>query len=332
MEAAYGKEARTILPALASAIYWNADLISVNANNSKALKPEVETFSVVVPLLLPMATFIQLPYFATSIPAPLPSVETIRAAPLISDGSRRVAKVGNHFIVKYGARVNTMEGENMLFVQQHTRIQVPQVYAIYGTEDGCNYIIMEYVPGQTLASVWSSLSRTQKETIAGILKSYLSDLRALPPPDYFGSIGKRPLLEDIFWTPDGIQSISGPFATETELNEGMTRNYVRYGGSSYKTELYRRAFPGILKDHATMFTHGDFQRKNIMVYMPSGDTIHVTIIDWEKSAWLPSYWEFSMAMLSQFVDDDWHEWLVTITDPFYNEFAFVQMMHLDLWS
>ncbi|PQE11092.1 phosphotransferase enzyme family protein [Rutstroemia sp. NJR-2017a BVV2] len=58
----------------------------------------------------------------------------------------------------------------------------------------------------------------------------------------------------------------GPFDTERELNEAMCRKSI-YNNSrmAEKAEFYGRAFPAVLKGHAPVFTHGDFQRKNIII-------------------------------------------------------------------
>ena len=82
---------------------------------------------------------------------------------------------------------------------------------------------MEYIPGQTLASVWSGLNDTQKKVTANLLKDYISQLRAIPSPAYFGSIWKRALLGGKVYTPEGLRSISGPFDTDAELNEAMAQ-------------------------------------------------------------------------------------------------------------
>lgn len=44
-----------------------------------------------------------------------------------------------------------------------------------------------------------------------------------------------------------------------------------------------------------LFTHGDRQRKNIIV---NQDDYSVAIIDWEFAGWYPSYWEYTRAMFA----------------------------------
>lgn len=66
----------------------------------------------------------------------------------------------------------------MLFVQQTTKIKVPHVYALYHIpESSMNYIVMEYIEGDTLESEWAGLTHCEKSDIAATLTQYFSELR-----------------------------------------------------------------------------------------------------------------------------------------------------------
>ncbi|KAJ8069369.1 hypothetical protein OCU04_003023 [Sclerotinia nivalis] len=113
-----------------------------------------------------------------------------------------------------------------------------------------------------------------------------------------------------------------------------------------RVEFYRHAFPAVFKGHKPVFTHGDFQRKNIMVKRtPSpastevqdsktnDDTLEVVIIDWENSGWYPDYWESALALVSCGLwNDDWHFWLAKSLDIFYDEYAWIRTLRVELWS
>ena len=227
-----------------------------------------------------MADFhVQIPYYIASglLPASLPTISDIESSPdVIGDQqSRCIIFLAPHFVVKCGLMISLMEGQNMLFISQKSDIRVPQIYAMYtNTQTGKNYIVMEYIEGQTLDSIWPVLSSSDKEQITAELKYYIDQLRALPPSRYYGSLGKRHFLNGMFWYPEGPeeptpQAISGPFDTEEELNEAMILKYLQLANGNKrfanKSLFYRRAFPLIFHGHKPVFTHGDFQRKNIMV-------------------------------------------------------------------
>lgn len=156
-----------------------------------------------------MASYYPLPFFATPnlLPEPLPTDEAITASQdvLQEYSGRCIVRVGTHFIVKYGAGVSLAEGEHMMFVRESSPMTpVPIVYALYSHQhDGhripTNYIIMENIPGHSLRSLWPSLDIAAKEDLASKLRHYFTQLRQIPSPGYFGTVGKRPFVDSVFW-------------------------------------------------------------------------------------------------------------------------------------
>ncbi|KAL1845525.1 hypothetical protein Plec18170_009721 [Paecilomyces lecythidis] len=289
-----------------------------------------------------MAPLFTVPYHATDLPAPLPTESEIDDAPDISleYGGRRIVEVGPYFVVKFGKGVSLLEGENMMFVRRTTNIPVPRVYALYSNSgNGKNYIVMERIHGDTLTSLWAQLDPFEKESIMKTVKGYFDELRCLPPPNYYGSLDKRGLLDEIFWTQEADTAINGPFTSEDSLNEAFALKYIHDGRPPYRAEFYRQCLPRVFHGHQPVFTHGDFQRKNIMVQREAGDAsagdnqkMRVVILDWEKSGWYPSYWEYCLAVCALRWDDDWCLWLDKALDPFASEVAWLQTLRLELWS
>ncbi|KAL5049199.1 hypothetical protein BDW71DRAFT_176328 [Aspergillus fruticulosus] len=285
-----------------------------------------------------MRNSFQIPFYAIDLPCLLPTDAEIESAPDISMeyGGRRIVAVGQHFVVKFGLGVNLIEGENMLFVQENTNIRVPRVYALYTSpESGKNFIVMERMIGQTLLSAWPGLSPSEKESISSTLQKHFDQLRRLPSPKYFGSFGKRQLLDEIFWTLDADPLVNGPFNSEEDLNEAMMRKYIYNGGSRFRAEFFRHCFPHIFKGHEPTFTHGDLQRKNIIICdegHAGNEAPSIAIIDWEKAGWYPSYWEYGIAVCALRWDDDWCLWIDSVLEPFVSEAAWFQSLRLELWS
>lgn len=74
-------------------------------------------------------------------------------------------------MVKFGIRIDLLEGENMIFVRENTSIRVPQVYVLYtSTNTGKKYIVMERIAGQTLLSSWPRLGVSEKEFVVTTLR------------------------------------------------------------------------------------------------------------------------------------------------------------------
>ncbi|OAA54842.1 phosphotransferase enzyme family protein [Niveomyces insectorum RCEF 264] len=227
------------------------------------------------------------PYFAPidELPEPLPTDAAIR-------GSKHVLKHGTgRRIVRVGHQIG--------------------------------YIVVEYIQGRPLNDVWEQLSDTEKTSISTRLRGTFETLRSLPSPGYFGCVGRQPLEECVFWTrPDDGNvepgQINGPFDSEEQVNHAFVLKYLYNNGMPAKAAFYRRALPRVFRNHRPIFTHGDFQRKNV-VMQDDGD---VVLIDWESAGWYPDYWEYCLAMFAcGNWNDDWNEWIAKILDEYPTEIS-----------
>jgi tRNA A-37 threonylcarbamoyl transferase component Bud32 len=299
-----------------------------------------------------MEALLQIPYFAdpSILPGPIPSIEEIESSSKIFNkyGAHRTVRVGEHFVVKYGERVNTLEADNMMFIHKQTNIPVPQLYAVFRSpvKPAVLYIVMQYIHGNTLLTEWPTMSEAQKSTVGKKLRSYFAQLRGLPSPGYYGSLGRGHMPSGIFWDGESAYlnpAISGPFETEADLNNGLvlkSRGIDEYNKRrGYKAEFYAKALPVVLRGHHPTFTHGDFQRKNIMVRRKEQkelagheDDYEVTLIDWEMSGWYPDYWEYTIAACSFRFDDDWPDKVGDILDPYLVEFPWLINIYTELIS
>lgn len=74
------------------------------------------------------------PYFGDDLPAPLPTQEQINNADqiLVEVGGRKVVRVGEHYVVKYGEATEELEVEaaTMIFLRNTTCINLPKVYTV----------------------------------------------------------------------------------------------------------------------------------------------------------------------------------------------------------
>jgi aminoglycoside phosphotransferase (APT) family kinase protein len=272
---------------------------------------------------------------ASEVPAPLPTIEAIAASRyVLQDVPNRVVRVGKHYVVKYGAAVSLTEGENMLFVKQHSDIPLPAVYAFFShqgedEEMPVNYIVMEYIAGDTLESRWNTLNNEEKTDVAGQLRKCFTQLRQIPSSGYFGLLGKQPFGNSVFWTDDDDvrQQISGPFDTQMQMVDALLQKYQHSHPKPRKADFYRRVLPLTLHDHASVFTHGDFQRKNVLLRNDGT----VVIIDWEAAGWYPSFWEYAITLFSCRWNDDWHVWVADILDEYLNEYAWMNTLFFEIW-
>lgn len=70
---------------------------------------------------------------AAKISRTLPTVAEIEGSNKILSayGNRKIVRVGDHFVVKYGEGINGVEAENMAYVREVTAVKVPEVYACF---------------------------------------------------------------------------------------------------------------------------------------------------------------------------------------------------------
>ncbi|KAM5362224.1 hypothetical protein ACJZ2D_012664 [Fusarium nematophilum] len=249
------------------------------------------------------------------LPAPLPSSEEIENSPTVIKKftASATVRVGASYVVKYGPQVELIEAENIRYIRQHTDVLVPTVFAIYqrrlSPETIITYIIMENVPGDTLEALWGSLDDSEKSRVASKLRD-----------------------DSMFWTSKPNPKVNGPFDTEEDLIEGLIEKYSQESDAAprNKAAYYRRVLPKVFRGTGEpIFTHADFQRKNVML-RPDG---RVVMVDWATAGWYPSFWESALATFGcGYFADDCHTYLPQILDESPNHSAWMSTLYLEMWS
>ena len=263
----------------------------------------------------------------------LPSIEEIKASENTlsrSDASARVVRLSEGLVAKYGHTVCPEEAETLAYISANTKVPVPRVFASFSElETGVTFIIMEYVRGVSLQSCMQDMNTDEKSEVESLLTAMLANLRCLPSPGYIGSIGRKRCSDSCFWVPEDDPAINGPFHTGKEMLEGILLRLQPTQSSSHMDLLRELMFSTFSGPYDVVFTHGDFQPKNIMVHKvieQSGSArITLTVIDWETSGWYPEYWEFCNAAASGRHQNDWLNTVRRIMHHYLQEYL---MMHM----
>jgi hypothetical protein len=85
------------------------------------------------------------------------------------------------------------------------------------------FIIMDHIEGCSLDMVWDGLSAREKGGQAADLKAHMDCLRRIPPEQYIGGIGRKPVPE--FALDDADRR--GPFESESDFKSALIRRTLR---------------------------------------------------------------------------------------------------------
>lgn len=290
-----------------------------------------------------------LPYFADSgsLPAPLPTEDELESAePLPSiypPDLRRNVIVRGQYVVKYGSGVKENEGRALLALEKYPSIPSPKLYAMYRQDDKL-YIVMEFKRGSQLEAVWSDIPDAAKSDVAAQLRMIMDDLRKIPSPGIFGSVLHGCVPHRFFWTPVPYPQINGPFEHEQDFSMAMAKrsqcawdDEISTTNRSWVSGWLARNLPTALRGHHPVFTHGDFQRKNILVEkvavkdgIESSQWRVTALLDWEDAGWYPSYWEYASCFVDFGMEEEWPEHLDDILEPFPLESGLLRVVRQDL--
>ncbi|KAJ5958230.1 kinase-like domain-containing protein [Penicillium vulpinum] len=268
----------------------------------------------------------------------LPTIEEIKASTdiLSDDNLTTVVRVKEHFAVKYGDHLHLIEVDNLQFLAGQN-IPVPRVYSAFiDPETNIRYIIMEYIPGQSLAKLLPSLQPAEKTKICKLLKDTFTRLREIPSQGYLGALNRQPYRNGFFVTEDQEPGISGPFRNQPEMNVtilNILSYFARPAYIRFIREIINRTFIG----HRTVFTHGELRSKHVIVEQiglceDGSPDFKITIIEWETAGWYPEYWEFCEAIIACEPGFDWLDQLRVIFPPYHRELLMLQSIHSTVCS
>ncbi|KAK6521834.1 hypothetical protein TWF506_002038 [Arthrobotrys conoides] len=209
-----------------------------------------------------------------------------KSAPYLDpENPTRIRRLSKNVLVKYGGEVLPSEAEALKLVATMTRIRVPRVYkaifrktesTMFGIE---GYIVMEHLPGTTLASLWDTYDKPQQERVCAKIWDAILQLRQLKI-DRSGPIGGG-IAQGVLFTLYG----AGPFDSPKALEDWH----------SHKLDVCKRLkrIPHDIPNFTGKFrppfclTHLDLAARNILVDA-NGD---IALIDWGFAGAYPPWFE-----------------------------------------
>lgn len=229
--------------------------------------------------------------------------------------SPRVIRLTKHTVFKE-AFLKAYEAETMRMISQNTSIPIPKVidHWLMSQKDR-EAIVMEWVPGKTLESVWPSLNDGQKSHIAEQLERYISELRSLAQPKHLsGRICS--LNGGSFFEPLLLSQFCGPFNSEHELNDFCLSRLAKFSWEPSTRSQIDAVREKLTTNHHIIFTHSDLVPRNILV---DDQNNIVSILDWEMAGWRPEQWEYLKTMWMGQYDEGWPAFVHRILPDYHDQ-------------
>jgi len=192
----------------------------------------------------------------------------------------------NLYLYKHGSRVRRNEADALRLIEQHTSVPVPHVFDSYFGDVGI--IVMSFINGQPLSTLWDEMPSQHKHSILAQLKGYIAQWRRIPQPSECDGAYSCGILGGSL-SPDVAvpgRDFTGPFATNLEFRKAIADSYYQNAGRRVTPEEVVASLP----PSQSVLTHCDLSPRNVLV-----DGTKITgIIDWEFSGWYPEYFEHAM--------------------------------------
>jgi serine/threonine protein kinase len=229
--------------------------------------------------------------------------------------SPRVIRLTKHTVFKR-AFSRSHEAATMCMVSRNTSIPIPKVidhwFLSQSDREG---IVMEWIPGKTLESVWPSLNDDQRSHIAEQLKGYISELRSLTQPKHLS--GRICSLDGgAFFEPLILGQFCGPFNSEQELNDFCLSRLAKFSWEPSTRSQIDAIRDRLTNDHRIMFAHSDLTPRNILL---DDQNNIVSILDWEMAGWRPEQWEYLKTMWMGQYDEGWPDFVHRILPDYRDQ-------------
>jgi hypothetical protein len=167
-----------------------------------------------------------------------------------------------------------------------TRIPVPKAEKVIAAPQSNFYLVQQFIPGEVLDDVWSTLSWWKQLRVALTVRYYIHELRSIAsrigPPPFPGppSVDGTPqVCEGRLFTSMG----PGPFSTYQDLAKWYNNRLLvvrKFRNEGIGAQPFDASVP-------LVFTHLDLHMGNLIL----GHDGQLWIIDWAEAGWYPSWFE-----------------------------------------
>ncbi|KAG5337961.1 hypothetical protein C0989_008564 [Termitomyces sp. Mn162] len=261
-------------------------------------------------------------------------LERSHQAPFVPGPERTVKRLTHNTVVKYQRPAypysddSCEENAQNLLLAKST-IPIPRVHRLIKHETSV-LLVMDYIPGQTLARVWPALSTWKKICIAWTLRGYIRQLRHLTapantPPGPIARLAPQEAFTPVF---GHVRPARGPFTSYSHLAQYFNERQKRFA------DKYNLHLDTPFDDSKPLvFSHQDINLRNVIL----GTDDRLWLIDWGCSGYYPEWFEYiamqnqaELATLAGTDDPFWKLLIPFIAGPYFYHHLWYQNMQTSL--
>jgi hypothetical protein len=186
---------------------------------------------------------LKLPYQASGpFDRPLPTLADILNGSIIGEQKDKVYRVSEIYAVKESRSWSIIcEAENLLYLQSHSQVRTPRLYAVFQAND-MYYMIMEYIPGVQFWEAWTSLEWPERTRACEMLAEQLRLLRATPATEkctHYGRVNGQSYAAVQLIPCSSTSEPCGPYHSPAEFITALyTTAEIRASKASFSPEFH----------------------------------------------------------------------------------------------
>ncbi|KAF3391939.1 hypothetical protein DPV78_010612 [Talaromyces pinophilus] len=208
---------------------------------------------------------------------------------IVSSYGKRVIKISDHEVVKWGPDVTKEEAENQRIAYEllNSRIvRIPRVYAFFTDDQGCGYLVMEFIDGRIIDPLEEPVTF---KNVADML-DYFATFRGTVP----GSLSRGPCRGLLFPETEDLM-----FDNTDEMEKW------------FNSRLFEHNPKLTLQGCELVLCHLDIAPRNIL-WQEDGS---FCLIDWSSAGYYPRLFEFCAQWVIEGKDGDFNSLLLKSMNP-----------------
>lgn len=221
-------------------------------------------------------------------------------------------RLSDNTVIKTGSKIRQQSEVAALRFIAQLGLPTPRVLEVFDGDifefEQQSNIRMNYIEGQTLESVWPTMSTQEKRDICLQLRQMLDKMREAEwPATTIGSCDGGPVRDGRLYS---VKS-GGPFTNQEDLNNFILDIWEQTPQPMRDALIEHQRST----NYRIVFAHGDLHQNNILVK----DGKITGLIDWEQAGWYPEYWDYVKFCTTSATHKDWLDYTKDVFSQTYEQ-------------